>query len=196
MKKLSVIAILFATIMAMGCGGKKDKAKIEYISTPTIEAVDSTLYGSCGEGTLMNSLELLTDSGDTVVCSIEEASAKGEVKGGLMAGDRMAVVATVDANGERAALSVVNINTLLGRWANLDRSFELMSDGTVVSNVKEPHPYTSWRMLNGKLLLSADTFEIRTLGPDSLLLYGGNGLTGYRRLAANAQNIANVSARQ
>lgn len=184
MKKLSIAVVLLASLVIAGCGGKKNKTKVEYVSTLKQEANDSTVYGKCGEGTMMNTLELVTDSGDTVVYSIEEAAARGDVKGGLLAGDRMAVVPTLDADGNSAALSVVNITTLLGKWTCLDRSFELLADGSVHSNVKEPHPYTSWKLFNGKLLLSSDTFSICSLGSDSLLLSNGNGTVGYRRLAS------------
>ncbi len=184
MKKLSIAVVLLASLVIAGCGGKKNKTKVEYVSTLKQEANDSTVYGKCGEGTMMNTLELVTDSGDTVVYSIEEAAARGDVKGGLLAGDRMAVVPTLDADGNSAALSVVNITTLLGKWTCLDRSFELLADGSVRSNVKEPHPYTSWKLFNGKLLLSSDTFSICSLGSDSLLLSNGNGTVGYRRLAS------------
>lgn len=184
MKKLSIAAVLLASLVIAGCGGKKNKANVEYVSTLKQEVNDTTVYGKCGEGTMMNTLELVTDSGDTVVYSIEEAVACGDVKGGLLAGDRMAVVPALDADNNAVASSVVNVTTLLGKWTCLDRSFELLADGSVRSNVKEPHPYTSWRLFNGKLLLSSDTFTISSLGPDSLLLAGSKGSVGYRRLAS------------
>ncbi len=184
MKKLSIAAVVLASLMIAGCGGKKNKANVEYISTLNEEVNDSAVYGECGEGTMMNTLELVTDSGDTVIYSLEEAAARGDVKGGLSAGDRMAVVSALDADGNPAATSVVNITTLLGKWTCLDRSFELLANGSVRSNVKEPHPYTSWKLCNGKLLLSSDTFTISSLGPDSLLLSNSGGTVGYRRLAS------------
>lgn len=190
MKKLSIAAVLLASLVIAGCGGKKNKAEMEYISTTNEEVNDSTVYGKCGEGTMMNTLELVTDSGDTVVYSIEEATSRGEVKGGLSVGDRMAVVPAFDADGNIAASSVVNVTSLLGKWSNLDRSFELQPDGSVLGDVKEPHPYTSWRLLNGRLLLSSDTFDIRVLGSDSLLLVGNKGSVGYRRLASGAKDAA------
>ncbi len=189
MKKLSIAAVLLASLVIAGCGGKKNKANVEYVSTLKQEVNDTTVYGKCGEGTMMNTLELVTDSGDTVVYSIEEAAARGDVKGGLLAGDRMAVVPALDADNNAVASSVVNVTTLLGKWTCLDRSFELLVDGSVRSNVKEPHPYTSWRLFNGKLLLSSDTFTISSLGPDSLLLAGSKGSVGYRRLASGTTGV-------
>ena len=189
MKKLSIAAVLLASLVIAGCGGKKNKANVECVSTLKQEVNDTTVYGKCGEGTMMNTLELVTDSGDTVVYSIEEAAARGDVKGGLLAGDRMAVVPALDADNNAVASSVVNVTTLLGKWTCLDRSFELLVDGSVRSNVKEPHPYTSWRLFNGKLLLSSDTFTISSLGPDSLLLAGSKGSVGYRRLASGTTGV-------
>lgn len=34
----------------------------------------------------------------------------------------------------------------------------------------EQNPWTSWKILNGKLLLNKDTFMIDELGPDSMYL--------------------------
>ncbi len=196
MKKLSIAVVLLASLVIAGCGGKKNKAKVEYFSTSKQEVNDSTVYGKCGEGTSMNTLELVTDSGDTVVFSIEEAASRGEVKGGLLAGDRMAVVKSLDSDNNAVASSVVNITSLLGKWGNLDRNFELQPDGSVLGDVKEPHPYTSWRLLNGRLLLSSDTFDIRVLGPDSLLLAGSKGSVGYRRLASGTKDTAKHPSKQ
>ncbi len=190
MKKLSIVAVLLASLVIAGCGGKKNKAKMEYVSPLKMEVNDTAVYGKCGEGTSMNTLELVTDSGDTVVVSIEEAASRGEVKGGLFAGDRMAVIKSPDSDNNAVASSVVNVTSLLGKWGNLDRNFELQPDGSVLGDMKEPHPYTSWRLLNGRLLLSSDTFDIRVLGPDSLLLAGSKGFVGYRRLASGAKDAA------
>ncbi len=190
MKKLSIAAVLLASLVIAGCGGKKNKAKMEYVSPLKMEVNDTAVYGKCGEGTSMNTLELVTDSGDTVVVSIEEAASHGEVRGGLFAGDRMAVIKSPDSDNNAVASSVVNVTSLLGKWGNLDRNFELQPDGSVLGDMKEPHPYTSWRLLNGRLLLSSDTFDIRVLGPDSLLLAGSKGFVGYRRLASGAKDAA------
>lgn len=190
MKKLSIAAVLLASLVIAGCGGKKNKAKMEYVSHLKMEVNDTAVYGKCGEGTSMNTLELVTDSGDTVVVSIEEAASRSEVKGGLFAGDRMAVIKSPVSDNNAVASSVVNVTSLLGKWGNLDRNFELQPDGSVLGDMKEPHPYTSWRLLNGRLLLSSDTFDIRVLGPDSLLLAGSKGFVGYRRLASGAKDAA------
>lgn len=196
MRKLSIAAVLLASLVVAGCGGKKNNGKLEYVSTPKSEPNDSTIYGVCGEGTMMNTLELVTDSGDTVSISFEEAAMHDNVKGGVTEGDRMAVVPMLDADNNTIAASVINITSLLGKWGNLDRSFELRADGTVVGDMKEPHPYTDWRMLNGRLVLSSDTFSIRSLGPDSLMLCGSKGNAAYRRLAASGKSDMKQNLKQ
>ena len=58
--------------------------------------------------------------------------------------------------------------------------------GNVISNTGEPKPYTEWKILNGKLILTPDTFDIYTLGPDSLYLENDKGIYGYKRLQKTA----------
>ena len=47
--------------------------------------------------------------------------------------------------------------------------------------MQEPKPYTEWSICNGKLVLSADTFDIYALGADSLYLENAEGIYGYKR---------------
>lgn len=48
--------------------------------------------------------------------------------------------------------------------------------------VNEQKPYTSWKIVNGKLVLSADTFSIYELGADSLYLENSVGIFAYKRV--------------
>lgn len=143
---------------------------------------DSTMYGRCGEGTTMHTLELVTDEGDTLTYVVnEDANDKPTVVGGLMAGDKLAVTATT-LNGELTATRVINLTTLMGKWTSIDKNFELEDGGEVISYVKaEQHPWTSWRIVNGRLALNRDTFDITTLGPDSLFLENQQGIFVYKR---------------
>ena len=87
----------------------------------------------------------------------------------MLAGDRLAVVGYKNADGEYEANQVLNLTTLMGKWRSIDKQFELMEDGTVLSAVKEEaHPWTSWKVFNGQLLLNKDTFTVNALGGDSL----------------------------
>ena len=130
----------------------------------------------------MHTLQLITDTGDTLMIAlIDGQDQECDVQGGLMVGDRMAVTAHEEADG-RVADKVVNLTTLLGRWTSIDKNFEIIEGGAVHSNVKaESHPWTSWKMMNGKLLLNKDTFNIATLGADSLYLENEKGIFVYRR---------------
>ena len=65
MSKLS-LAFLLCCIVAIGCDNKKNaKAVVENVSDN--EIADTTVYGKCGEGTAMHTLELITDKGDTLI---------------------------------------------------------------------------------------------------------------------------------
>lgn len=145
--------------------------------------VDETIYGRCGEGTAMHTLELITDNGDTLAFSINNDSISN-VKGGLGIGDRLAVMVdgSVKDTDIPCAAEVINLTTLIGKWISLDKSFELQEGGVVISNIKEPKPYVEWKILNGQLVLSADTFNIYELGADSLLIENNRGIYAYKRL--------------
>lgn len=183
------IALSLLLVFA-GCGQKKEKQQT--VVGHTEETADSTVYGVCGEGTSMHSLELVTDAGDTLVYTIldaeydyddgETAGTVSHVEGGLMAGDKVAVTGQ-NVDGELIADRVINITSLLGHWTSLDRNFEIEEGGTVRSNVKaETNPWTSWKILNGQLLLNRDTFDINSLGADSLYIENGKGIYIFKRV--------------
>lgn len=155
------------------------------------DIADSTVYGVCGDGTSMHSLQLVTDAGDTLTYTIldSEADLDGEVsggivsnvEGGLMAGDKVAVTG-LKVDGELIANRVINVTSLLGHWTSLDKNFEIEEGGTVRSSLKaETNPWTSWKILNGQLLLNRDTFDITSLGADSLYIENQNGIYTFKR---------------
>ena len=72
MKKIGVIMLMAATVMTAGsCGGKggeQHQEQVEEESDTTVIVTvnrDSTVYGICIDGSAMNTLQLLTDIGDT-----------------------------------------------------------------------------------------------------------------------------------
>ena len=141
---------------------------------------DSTIYGVCGDGTAMHTLELITDGGDTLsyTMMVEEDA---DVQGGLLVGDRMAVIGKNTADG-LVATKIINLTTLMGKWTSLDKNFELQEGGVVQSNIKtESNPWVAWKILNGQLLLNTDTFDITSLGADSLYIENKNGIFVYKR---------------
>lgn len=186
MKKLfvSTFSLAMLAISLGGCKGKQPKGQAPEIVKETVEIQDSTIYGVCGEGCAMHTLQLITDNGDTLNCMLEgkDGDTFVEVQGGMGIGDKVGVTIQKDSDGIIYVQTAVNITSLLGKWGSLDKTFQLNKDGSVDTNIKEPKPYTSWNLINGKLVLSPDTFEITTLGPDSLYLKSRQGVVGYRRL--------------
>lgn len=177
--------VLLSCLMA--CNGNKQKGSDTDVNATATATADSTLYGICGEGTAMHTLQLITLTGDTLNLSLLPDDAAdpdadaATVNGGLMCGDHLAVLATTTADGP-VATKVINLTSLMGRWTSISRNFVIEEGGIVTSDVKaETHPYTSWKIYNGQLLLGRDTFNIVTLGPDSLAIENHNGIYLYKR---------------
>lgn len=180
-KILTTLLLITGILIAISCVDSKNKKSAETDTTLTDEAGDSTLYGVCGENTAMHTLELITTQGDTLTYLID-LDENSPVRGGLLAGDKLAVLGFRNADGENIATSVINLTTLLGKWASIDKQFEIMEDGTVNSAIKEEtRPWTSWRVFNGRLVLNKDTFEVNTLGADSLYLENAHGIFTFKR---------------
>lgn len=194
MKSISVLlrpmlkggmGLLFLVLMLAACDAKK-KQQIED-TDEVVEVNDTTVYGVCGEGTSMHSLEIITDAGDTLVYTLlsqdaeTEVETPSDVQGGLMTGDKMAVTGHKTAD-ELVADRVINVTSLLGHWTSIDKNFTIEEGGTVHSAVKaETNPWTSWKILNGSLLLNRDTFAIDGLSADSLYLENANGIFTFKR---------------
>lgn len=179
MKK--IIVSLFAILSIISCGTKQTDSANDSNGDSTIVVVpDTAIYGKCGDGTSMHSIQLITDEGETMNVIVDEDNGS-TIYGGLLAGDRLTVTCS-SVDNELLAMKVVNLTTLLGRWTSLDRNFEILEDGSVHSSVQaESKPYTAWQMVNAKLLLNADTFDIVSLGADSLSLENENGIFVYKR---------------
>ena len=186
MKKLAYIATFVAaiTMFLSSCnnaGNGGNAGGNDSISADS-EVVDTTVYGRCGEGSAMNSVELITDAGDTLrYILLDSEDNPADVQGGLLTGDRLAVIGQ-EINGELIATRVINLTTLIGKWTSLDKNFEILEGGEVKSNVKtESQPWVAWKILNGQLLLNTDTFTINELGADSLYLENNAGIFVYKR---------------
>lgn len=190
MKNLGFVFASLMLLVLAGCNSKKEKPNLQ--ANGVEEVADSTVYGVCGEGTSMHSLELITDTGDTLTYTILDAEADmdgmvtegglvSHVEGGLMAGDKVAVTGQ-KVDGELIADKVINVTSLLGHWTSIDKNFEIEEGGTVRSSVKaESNPWTSWKILNGRLLLNRDTFNINSLGADSLYIENDKGIYTFKR---------------
>ena len=188
MKNIGIFIVSAMLLVLAGCNAKKEKPQAD-ASQQELTA-DSTVYGICGDGTSMHSLELVTDAGDTLTYTIldaeydEDGTGGGmvsHVEGGLMAGDKVAVTGQ-KVDGELIADRVINVTSLLGHWTSIDKNFEIEEGGTVRSSVKaETNPWTSWKILNGQLLLNRDTFDITSLGADSLYIENQRGIFTFKR---------------
>lgn len=180
--------MIAAAAFALGsCGGKQQQqtAEVDDESENTEELVprDKTIYGICTDGSAMNTLEMITDSGDTLRLSLTKANEAGKVFGGMQVSDRMAVVA--DKTGKEAEI-VINLNTLLGDWVMpdpLDGSDEIgirIKEGGVAESIDQSTIiYRTWKIFNGELEIllvregggdeeEDNRYEILTLGADTL----------------------------
>ncbi len=197
MKKFGVISIVVSAVLMMGsCGNKSDKVPFDNGDSADVANADPTIYGICGEETSMNTLQLITDMGDTLVIDISDAQDNNKVLGGIAPGDRMAVLA--DAKKTTAEL-VINQATLMGNWVMpnpLDGSDEVglsIKEGGIVEGIDQANiTYKTWRLSRGKLEIvlvreggseddEAYFYDIVKLGADSLVIKDADETYEYSR---------------
>lgn len=155
MKKIGIVLLVAAGILTMGsCGNKSEKVPFDNGDSLGID-VDSTLYGICGEATSMNMLQMITDTGDTLMLDISAAKENDQVFGGLQVGDRMAVLPN---DNKTVANTVINQTTLLGNWVMpnpIDGSDEVgisIKEGGVAESIDQGSIiYRTWRLSKGRL---------------------------------------------
>ncbi len=202
MKKISFVMMLIAAVVTTmsSCGGKAQQVPFDDGDSTDMSALqDPTIYGVCGEGTAMNTLQVVTDLGDTIQLDITYARENNQVFGGLQAGDRMAVVPNAQ---KTEALIVINQQALLGNWVMpnpLDGSDEVgfrIKEGGIVEGIEQSTlTYKTWRLVRGKLELisiregageeeEVNLYDIVTLAPDSLILKDNEDLYEYGRQQA------------
>ena len=184
MKKFFVFMMVAVGVWMMAsCGNKAQQVAFEEIDSTGVVKADPTIYGVCGEATAMNTLQLLTDTGDTLSIDLEDAQEHGRVMGGLQTGDRLAVVPTEDM---KSAVMVINQTSLLGNWVMpnpIDGSDEVgicIKEGGVAEGIEQSViVYKTWRLVNGQLEIIMTheggsgedelyLYDIVKLGPDSL----------------------------
>ena len=190
MKKFAFFGMMAAFVITMGsCGGGNQQPQQQAVeeepdSVEDYMPFDQTVYGLCGNGTAMNTLQLVTDNGDTLNLNLTSAQENGQVFGGLQVGDRMAVLPNKD---KTEAVVVINQNTLLGDWVMpnpIDGSSEVgirIKEGGVAESIEQSSIiYKTWKIFNGKLeILSqhegggdmeeVNLYESLLLGADSLV---------------------------
>lgn len=187
MKKATLLAcLLTAVLFIASCNNKKADKPAANADMPQQEeaaAADSTVYGECLEGS-MHRVLVKMDNGRVMAFTKDLDDSVSVVFGGVLIGDDMAVTYYVDkANADTVATRIINLTTLRAHWQSLDRDFELEKGGAIKSNQpNETNPWTSWRILNGRLLLNKDTFDITMLSADSLYLENDNGIWEFSRV--------------
>jgi hypothetical protein len=173
------------TLLTMtGCGGKTQEVPFDNGDSADVYNIDPTIYGVCGEATSMNSLQLITDTGDTLTLDLSSANDNGQVMGGLQTGDRMAVLPSSDSTG---VVRCINQTALLGNWVMpnpLDGSDEvgiIIKEGGIAESIEQPSiSFKTWRLSHGMLEIvlvreggagdeETNLYEIVKLTPDSLV---------------------------
>lgn len=187
MKKNVSFGLVTAALLLVGsCGNKgQQQAPQDNMEVAAAEVEkEKTVYGTCGDGSAMNSLQLITDSGDTLMLNIEEARGHNKVFGGVLSGDRMAVVVNKDRT---AASLVINESTLLGNWIMpnpIDGSSIVgikIKEGGIAESIEQSSiVYKTWKIVDGKLVITSVregggdmeetvAYELVSLGADSLV---------------------------
>ena len=185
MVKFGITAIVACVVLMMcSCGGKTEKVPFDDGDSANVANADPTIYGVCGEASAMNTLQLITDMGDTLSLDISGAQEAGMVFGGVQVGDRMAVLPGADRT---TAEMVVNQAALLGNWVMpnpLDGSDEVgisIKEGGIAESIDQSGVvYKTWRLSRGKLELvmmreggseedETYLYDLVKLGADSLV---------------------------
>ncbi|MCR4582717.1 MAG: lipocalin family protein [Prevotella sp.] len=189
MKKIAIYgmaAVCALAIVACGGGNQQQQVVNDVPNDSIVNAIlgDSTLYGICGEGSAMNTLQVLTDNGDTLNLDLTAARENNQILGGYAVGDRLALLSN---NTRTAATLVVNINTLLGNWVMpnpIDGSSEVgirIKEGGVAESIDQSSIiYKTWKFSNGLLAIVSVReggeqmeeevmYQILKLGADSLV---------------------------
>lgn len=197
MRKLSFFTILAAlTVMFGSCGNKTEKVPFDNGDSVNAAMADPTMFGVCGVETSMNTLQLITDTGDTLQLDLSAARDNEQVFGGLQVGDRMAVIAN---DNRTEAVMVINQAALLGNWVMpnpIDGSDEVgisIKEGGIAESIEQSSIiYKTWKLTRGKLeivlIREGGTEEEETyfydlvkLSPDSLIYKDSEDTFEYSR---------------
>jgi hypothetical protein len=197
MKKLSFLCILSALIVLFGsCGNRSQKVPFDNGDSAYSAKADPTLFGVCGVETSMNTLQLITDTGDTLMLDLTVARDKDQIFGGLHVGDRMAVIAN---NEHTEAAMVVNQAALLGNWVMpnpIDGSDEVgitIKEGGIAESIEQSAViYKTWKLTRCKLEIvlvreggteeeETYLYDIVKVTPDSLVFKDADDTYEYSR---------------
>lgn len=156
MKKTYFFLVIATILFITGCGNKNNQPVVSDSEEQTNYILrDTTIYGFCAEGSAMNTLQIITDAGDTITVSTAKAREKEQVFGGYAVGDEIALIANADTT---QAMMVINKSMLNGDWVMpnpLDGSNEtgvrILRGGVCESIDQSSIIYKTWRLFNGRL---------------------------------------------
>lgn len=197
MKKSHFIGIMAVGLAVVSCGNKaQQSATTDDADSVVVVNQNKTVFGVCGEGSAMNTLQLITDSGDTLTLSVSEARENKKVLGGYGCGDRMAVL--LNADRSEAGL-VINETTLMGKWVMpnpLDGSSIVgisLKDGGIAESIEQSTIiYKTWKIVDGQIEIQSvregggdveetNVYEIVKLDADSLIYKNEEDIFEYGR---------------
>ena len=191
----TAFAILAAFALLVSCNDGSKKVPFEEVNIDNV-VKDTMIYGFCSNGSAMNTLQIITDGGDTITLSVAGARERDMVFGGYAVGDEMAVTVNKDTT---EATMVINKSALNGNWVMpnpIDGSSEtgisILKGGTAESIDQSSIIYKTWRLFNGQLLIVAArddavgndetlVFTIKHISADSLALFDGEDTQEYNR---------------
>ena len=180
------------------CGNKQAQPSVS-VDTALVDSSkikDVTVFGLCGENAAMNSLQLMTDMGDTLNLNIEDARENNQVFGNYEPGDRLAILMSPD---QKTVKMVINESVLMGNWLMpnpIDGSSEVgirIKDGGIAESIEQTsNNYKTWKIIDGKLELTlvregggdeeeTGWYTIDKLDADSLIFHDEEDLFEYGR---------------
>lgn len=200
MRKLSFLSFVALSLLMMyNCGNKSQQQSVDDAIDSTAMMLinqNKTVFGLCGSEINDSTLQMITDSGDTLNLNIREAIEKESVFGKYEAGDKMAVVLNDDKSG---ATIVICESQLQGDWVMpnpLDGSsivgISLKEGGVAESIEQSTIIYKTWRIVDGKIEITLiregggdeeeiNVYNIVKLDSDSLVYANEEDLMEYSR---------------
>ncbi|MBR2016505.1 MAG: hypothetical protein IKA00_04280 [Prevotella sp.] len=197
-KKMALLAV--AGMVMVGCGSKNQSTAFadDSIDSTAMMLINQnrTVFGLCGDETNDSTLQLITDSGDTLLLGLQQAYEKEQVYGSFQGGDKMAVMLSDDKKG---ATHVICESMLQGDWVMLnplDGSSTVgisIKEGGIAESIEQSTIfYKTWRIVNGQIEITLvregggdeeeiNVYNIIKLDADSLIYSNEEDLMEYER---------------
>lgn len=194
--KSKIIGIMAAGLLFAACGNKTTApAPVDEPGDSDMAIHNRSVSGICGDGSAMNTLQFISDDGDTLILDVIDARENNKVLGGYACGDRMLVMMNDDKS---EAEQVINETTLLGEWKLSRPSARdtitgiCLKENRVAQRLGDGYlEYKSWDIVDGQFKLTGvnpddgstrtNTYTIVKLDADSLIYKDGEHYFRYVR---------------